>query len=173
MSMDSLVRLMPVPSKPREVPRAEDLRQAEAKLGPLPEDYKRFLSAFGTGQIDDFLWIFNPAASSKHLNLLHQAPLQLSVLKEIKKQAEPSVLEQYPSSLLPFGKSDNGNILFWISVGEPSGWKVLVHDSRAPQVETFDLDMTSFLTQVLSQKVRCSLFPDDFPSDSPAFSSGP
>jgi hypothetical protein len=160
---------MSAPPVPREVPGAGDWESAEMKLGTIPEDYKDFVSRFGTSKIDDFLWIFTPTASSPHLDLLFQVPLQLNVLKEIKKEVSPSDLDHYPSSVLPFGKSDNGEVLFWISGGPAAEWNVLVHDSRAPKRETFDLNMTTFVSGVLTGEVRCSIFPNDFPSKYPHF----
>ena len=35
--------------------------------------------------------------------------------------------------LLPWGYTDNCDELYWLTDGEPDGWKIVVHESRAPE----------------------------------------
>jgi hypothetical protein len=171
MSIDAVLRMLRPPLEPRELPTAPDWESAERQLGKLPDDYKGFVAKFGTGQIDDFLWVYTPSASSEHLNLVRQAPIQLKILEDMKNRLEPDSLQQYPDRLLPFGRSDNGDALYWVTEGKPADWTVLVHDPRAPRWETFELNMTDFISSVLKRKITCTIFPDDFPTDNPRFSS--
>lgn len=36
----------------------------------LPLDYKKFINKYGTGSINDFIWILNPFSENENLNLI-------------------------------------------------------------------------------------------------------
>lgn len=43
----------------------------EKNLGMiLPLDYKKFINKYGTGSINDFIWILNPFSENENLNLI-------------------------------------------------------------------------------------------------------
>jgi hypothetical protein len=171
MSLDSLLKLLPPPLNPGEVPTAEDWTAAERRLGKLPADYKALVDRYGTGIIDRFLWVLNPASANSYLNLLRQNEPILNALKELREAGEPCPYALYPEpgGLLPFGKTDNGDALFWQTVGEPNKWPVVVNAARDPSYEKFECDMTDFVEGILTRRLRCSVFPEDFPSGQPVF----
>jgi hypothetical protein len=171
MSVDDFATIMPPPVVPSETPLIDDWVTIEAQLGlTLPDDYKAFIQIYGSGQIEKFLWVFNPFSSNDNLNLTHQVVLQLKVYSEIGSfESLPYKLFPERSGLLPFGITDNGDVLFWQTSGSPNDWRVIVSEARAPKWEAFDLSMTKFLFEILSRKLVCEIFPDDFPGPSPAF----
>jgi hypothetical protein len=58
-ALGKLVKILPPPKKPVEA--HGDWRKAEAKLGTsLPDDYKTFIEAYGTGAISYELRILSP-----------------------------------------------------------------------------------------------------------------
>jgi hypothetical protein len=175
MSLDSLLNVLMPPPRPAEAPTAENWIAVENQLGRLPADYKALLGRFGTGSVDRFLWVLNPASVNRHLNLLQQKEPILSALRELRDSGEPSPYPIHPEAggLLPFGKTDNGDALFWQTVGEPDKWPVVVNAARDPAYEQFECDMTDFLAGVLTRRLRCSVFPEDFPSARPLFTPMP
>ena len=59
MMLDDLQKVMPPPLAPIETPCAS-WQAIEAELGTLlPEDYKSFVEAYGSGRIGGFIWILN------------------------------------------------------------------------------------------------------------------
>ena len=175
MSLYSLSGILTAPSNPAELPVSSDWTAIENQIGKLPTDYKHFLERFGSGTIDNFLWILNPFSRNKYGNLLTVMEPVLSALKELRDSGEDSPYPLHPESggLLPFGKTDNGDALFWQTVGEPDRWPIVVNAARDPTYEKFESDMTDFLAGILSRHVRCSIFPDDFPSQRPVFTPSP
>lgn len=171
MNIDSILKHLLPPQKPIEIPTAEDFFAVEKRLGNLPDDYKMFLARYGTGVINHFIWVLNPAASNQHLHLVSGGEPVLSALKELRSAGENCPYALYPETqgLLPFGKTDNGDSLFWLRIGEPNKWPVVVNAARDAEYEKFDCRMTDFLDGILTRRLRCSIFPTDFPNAHPMF----
>lgn len=162
MSLSALLTVLPAPQHPSEVPTPETWSDTERQLGQLPEDYKAFLGRFGTGTIGDFIGILNPASKNPHLNLLVKGRAILSALIELRDGGEPCPYPLFPDpgGLLPFGVTDNGDMLLWLTAGEPRRWSVVVNAGREPTYETFECDMTDFVAGILTGRLHCSVFPD-------------
>jgi hypothetical protein len=171
MSLDSLLTVLAVPTNPAEVPTPGAWPAIESQVGQLPADYKSFMDRFGSGTIDGFVWILNPFSRNAHGNLLYRKEQILDALKELIESGEPSQYPLYPEpgGLLPFGMTDNGDTLLWQTVGEPDQWPIVVNAARDPTYEKFECNMTAFLEGILTRRIRCSIFPEDFPSARPSF----
>jgi hypothetical protein len=171
MSLASLITVLSPPQQPAEVPTADIWRAVENQLGKLPADYKAFVERFGTGTINSFIYILNPASRNPYLNLAREVDQILGSLRELRKSGEPSPypLHPEPGGLLPFGKTDNGDALFWLTRDEPDKWPVVVNAARDPAYEKFERNATDFLEGILTRQIRCSIFHESFPGSSSAF----
>jgi hypothetical protein len=175
MSVSDVARLITPPNNPNEAPQQRDWSKIEAQLATsLPEDYKEFVDLYGTGKIDNFLWIFNPFSQNENINLATQVRVQLTALSELQTYGEvlPYKLFPDPNGIFPFGITENGDVLYWNAVGQPEVWTVLVNEARSPDWEAFGMTMTEFLFKVLSRQIHPSAFPSAFPSDTPSFIRG-
>lgn len=168
MSISKLIHILVPPSSPKEIPSNSTFVNLETKTTKLPDDYKAFLELYGTGSIDDFIWIFNPASNNVNLNFINQMEVQLNALRELQNQC--TALNKYliypePSGLLPFGITDNGDLLLWKTDINSEKWNIILIDSRMSQVEEFNDNFSDFLFSILSRTKCSNIFPDDFPSD--------
>lgn len=157
---------MPVPAVPLEIPSDEDWKQCERILTALPDDYKAFLASYGTGVVDDFLWVFNPASKNTHLNLNAQIELILSALSQ-SERAFPEVfsMPRFPAAngFLPVAGTDNGDSLFWVVDGpKPNNWTIAVMGPRSPKVFSHNSGFVAFLRGLIRGDVHCDIFPSDF-----------
>jgi hypothetical protein len=161
------------PKDPEELPDAQIWNHIEVNVGKLPDDYKSFIQHYGTGCIDSFIWIFNPASSNPNLNFGHQVNVQTETLREINEEGVERPIPLFPSDhgLLPFGITDNGDVLFWETNEDPNGWTVAVIEARSSPLQKFEMNMTSFLAGICERSISCDAFPDDFPSVNPTFST--
>ncbi|MCZ8496734.1 hypothetical protein [Priestia megaterium] len=73
--------------------------------------------------------------------------------------------------ILPWGHMENSDELYWLTEGRPDEWKVVVYESRSPENYIYSLSMTDFLCEIITKKLACDAFPDDFPSDAATFIS--
>jgi hypothetical protein len=172
-SLKSLMEVMPPPDRPSEPPKADGWQSVAASLGvELPEDYKEFITIYGTGAVDGFLWVLTPFTQNQNLNLLEQAKVRLDVQRKFSEasgMAAPYELNPNPNGLLPWGVTDNGDVLYWLCSGAPSTWAIVVCDSRASRWLDFRQTFGEFLNGVVTKKLNLDIFPDDFPSESPKF----
>lgn len=166
MAILHLTSIVPPPSNPSEVPVQNSWKAIEQRLEvSFPDDYKEFIETYGSGRIGQFLWIFNPFSGNENINLERQIGTQANVLSELQSYGEIIPYKSFPEreGILPFGMTDNGDVLFWLTKGDPNEWGVIVNEARSPAWEIFDLSMSRFLAGILQKKVICNIFPKSFP----------
>src|SRR5574341_1591236 len=153
MSPTLLMTLMPPPKKPIEVGDVSLWGTVEETLGtPLPDDYKNFINTFGTGVIGDFLWILNPFSANKYLNLVAQFQYYLDALRPLRDEFSDDWIHPIypePGGILPCGVTDNGDVLFWKTGGDPDTWTIVVFDGLGPFSEEYSYTITKFLEKLL------------------------
>jgi|JI8StandDraft_2_1071088.scaffolds.fasta_scaffold145507_1 hypothetical protein len=167
MSIAELLAVVPPPLSGTSV-AANKWSDVEREIGTsLPSDYKAFIDQYGLGKLDDFIVVFTPYDENPHINLRIQIKRQLDALKQLGEWGEelPYPLYPEPDGLLPFGATDNGDVLYWLTSGTPERWSVVVNESRAPDYDHHDCSMTTFLAEVISGQRRCSIFPQSFPTE--------
>jgi hypothetical protein len=146
----------------------------EEQLGlRLPRDYKRLVEAYGGGSFDGFLWVLQPFGRAASLDLLCQRSVRLEALRTLRAAGEevPFGVEDNQEELVPWAITDNGDVCYWVtsSSEDPDRWVTAINEARGPRWSTFDLSASELLLAVLSGSLHVDLFPDDFPSPSPAF----
>jgi hypothetical protein len=164
--LERLRALVPPPAEPVETGGAEpDWQAVEAKLGTaLPDDYKAFTQAYGSGKFDDFLWLFSPFAPPGPGNLVDERASTLDAYAESRtKFPERYPLPPFPEpgGVLPLGRSDNGDELYWVTEGEPDEWQIALFGSRSTPYERHALGVTAFLAALLAGELETRVFPDD------------
>jgi hypothetical protein len=171
--MAHLRKLLPPPNQAQERPTKDHWVEIESLGGTLPSDYHQFVEVYGSGCIDEFIWIFNPVANNKNINFSCQAEKQLDALREVNAFGlEASmILFPEPSGLLPIGITDNGDVIVWQTKETPEDWIVGVLPSRNSPVLLFERNLTGFISGLLERAIVCQVFPHDFPSDEPRFKS--
>ncbi|HYQ53130.1 MAG TPA: SMI1/KNR4 family protein [Pseudomonas sp.] len=166
MAINKLTALLPSPQAPVDSGVGKKWPEIEPGLS-FPSDYVDFIRVYGSGRIADFLVIFNPFSDNQDINFFDQFKLILDDLEELNQ----SDSEYYsypiypaPNSLIPLGVTDNGDYIFWTanSTAESDSWGVAIIPSRSPDIEYFQMSLTTTLAEILSGNVRSSSFPDLF-----------
>ncbi len=129
----------------------------------FPDDYKWFLEYYGGGSINDFLWIFSPVCSNPNLNSLDQ-------FTNMKKSYDYMINGKFIDyeyvfydnciGLFPWGITDNGDELYWNFLNDRI--EIVIIGSGYADVLSYQMNMTDFLSGLLTRKIECNLFPDDF-----------
>lgn len=152
MSLGELCTIVSPPHSPFESGRDEDWSKIEIELGTrLPDDYKKFIDLFGTGNLGNYFYILNPFAFNEFVNLFNQTQELLDANREVRKnfpEAVPFSLYPEPNGILPWAFLDTGDVLFWLTKGKPNDWTVVVQESRLAEWEQFSESMSSFLTKL-------------------------
>ena len=166
MGLERLRSIVPPPAEPLEAGAADQWPRVEGELGTaLPEDFKRFTELYGSGTFDEFLYLLNPFAADPAGNLLAARDTMLKGYAETRAKFPdrlPIPPWPEPGGLLPLGRTDNANELYWLTGDEPSAWPVVAFTGRSTQHEVHHHPVTDFLALLLSGKLPTKVFPDSF-----------
>lgn len=127
----------------------------------FPEDYKKIISLYGSGAINNFLWIFSPFSSNKNLNIINKFYEIKDSYEYMKKNSpEKLPLEYYngKKGIFPWGITDNGDELYWNYTEEGVG--ILVYASRYSDMIMYNMNLSDFLVELLRNRFFCNIFPD-------------
>jgi hypothetical protein len=173
MSLVTLEKIMKRPIVAQDALSPDRWKVVEEQLGTgLPEDYKRFLEAFGIGTINGFLVVLAPLSSNQHVDLLKRCRSELEAYETSKREFPQYYCDDVyptPGGILPFAVTDNGEVLYWRTVGSPEQWTVTVYESRGPKKFDFDGGMTEFLVAILTGEIECDVLPRGFSKSPPVF----
>ncbi|RSS79420.1 hypothetical protein EF918_17475 [Streptomyces sp. WAC06614] len=137
----------------------------------LPTDYKQLADTYGPGRFNDYLAVFHPHGVSQYVNLT--GPMPSRIRGQLREQAQQGRIPvpHDPDTLFAIGSTDNGEYLFWITdpANAPDRWRIAVNEARGPHWYTFDGNLTSFLTSLLSGQTRVPLFPRGLTDQTPTF----
>lgn len=144
-------------SPPSVVPVNDGWSLVEKEVGfSLPNDYKEFINAYGTGCISDFIWVFNPFSRNRALNN-EAVKYHIWAYQDLKRShPEYYSIPSYPAegSFYPWGGTDNGDCLAWEVKGDPSRWTVMLIGSSGPKaIDYCNLKMSEFLYELLTGRL--------------------
>jgi hypothetical protein len=125
----------------------------------LPPDYKDFARVYGSGYFMQFLGVCIPRTANPNTRLEAFLPSASGVFVDDEEMAHR--VWPRPGGLAPFGATDNGDYLFWLTRGRPDEWPIVVWDRGLWQLEAFECDLTNFLAGLATG----DLLPKEFPPD--------
>jgi hypothetical protein len=163
--LDRLTQLLPPPADPVEPGRPDGWAAVERSLGTaLPGDFKAFTQQYGSGTVGDFLYLFNPFAAGQDGNLVAEKDRVLAAYRQTRARfpdrlALPPFPE--PGGVLPLGRTDNGDELYWVTDGDPDHWPVALLASRAALQELHAMPVTGFLTALAANQLTSRILPAD------------
>jgi hypothetical protein len=161
VSVEELLEAMPPPASPIHVGKRDGWPKLVRKLGlALPTDWRDFALAYGSGYFGDRITVLNPLGPGFG-KVFGKYCTSVDLIKDVIGMP----YEVYPRNpgLLIWGSDDNGNKLFWLTEGESDQWPLVLRTPEG-EYETRQMPMTTFLSRVLSNDLRCILWPRRFSS---------
>jgi hypothetical protein len=159
MTIEALMAVIPPPVEPTGV-FLGPWEPIEAELGtPLPPDYKDLVRVYGSGYYMEFFGIDVPRSPNLNLRLETTVPRACATFFDRDELAYPLWPDQ--GGLVPFGATDNGDLLFWLPRGAPRDWGVVVWDRGLWNFQAFDCDLTSFIAGLATGEIIPEAFPED------------
>ena len=163
--LERLRQLLPPPAEPVEPGRPEGWAAVETVLGTqLPADFKAFTELYGSGMVDDFLYLFNPFAAGKDGNLLAEKDRVLAAYRQTRARFPDRLpLPPFPEEggVLPLGRTENGDELYWVTQRDPDDWPVALLESRAALLEVHPMPVTGLLAALAANQLSSRVLPDD------------
>lgn len=139
----------------------------------FPTDFMDFTEAYGAVEICKSLWFHSPfyfvgdgayqPFAGEREEYRHVLLSRLEEMDAVVGGRAQVPFPDYPKSggLLPIGANDNGDIVCWITEGEPDEWGTFYWSFPGLSTFTFrELNITGFLLDVLS--LNSPLFPSVF-----------
>jgi hypothetical protein len=163
--LERLRRLLPPPAEPVERGRPDGWPAVEQSLGTgLPSDFKGFTELYGSGTVDDFLYFFNPFTQGPDGNLVVERDRVLAGYRQTRAhfpERLPWPPFPEPGGVLPLGRTDNGDELYWVTNGQPDGWPVALVEARAALQEVHPMPVTGFLATLAANQLTSRILPQD------------
>jgi hypothetical protein len=163
--LERLQQLLPPPAAPVEPGRPDGWPAVEQRLGTaLPTDFKAFTERYGSGTVDDFLYLFNPFAAGEDGNLLVEKDRVLDGYRQTRARFPDRLpLPPFPDEggVLPVGRTDNGDELYWVTDGDPDDWPLALLASRAALQELHRMPVTGFLAALAANHLASHILPHE------------
>lgn len=121
----------------------------------LPDDYKEFISIYGTGSIQDFMRVWNYADLRGKRTPRETITLITGEYEWDRNAGFPIDFKQYPEpgGLIPFASTNDGAYLNWHAEGEPDQWFVVAYDpDQGKLLPAPGIGMLQCLLLLLQQK---------------------
>ncbi len=144
----------------------------------FPQEYKQLITVYGHGCFADFVWLFNPffietaiGAQDYDSNIKGRLEALETLRGKWPDDTAPFPSWPSPGGVYPWGTTDNGGTLCWLTVGSPERWTVvLLDDDMSECYDQYPMTITEFLAAWLSEEIEPTTFPDDiFPAEQPLF----
>ncbi len=178
--LEKLWQIAPPPKKPKGVGSLAGWLHLEAQLGfELPAHYKEFIASYGNGRFAEYFGVVNPfhtAANDINFSTFVQRRTNGVRLAQSSYPDYAVALPVYPNKggLFPWGYTDNGDTMFWLTEGDNSAWPIIcVEIGYTNNLDRFELTIPDFIEQWLTQQISVpTLTPSDFfPLRKPGFVS--
>ncbi|MBG0817873.1 SMI1/KNR4 family protein [Planomonospora sp. ID82291] len=161
---------------PSKQPPPVDWPSIEAELGlTFPSDFKEWASRYTETRIDQFLYIHHPGIRPEK-SLKEDAEARLKQLRPIieewgsidlidetgeEREVEPFPLYPETGGVYPWGSTDNGDYLLWLTNPNPRNWSIVV--TNGASWWHYNGSFIEFIVGILSREIACPILPDDFP----------
>ncbi|HET9138691.1 hypothetical protein [Actinophytocola sp.] len=146
---ETLQRLMPPRTGSDAV--VDWARLSESWGRQFPADYRRFLDAYGTGEIQAYLSIVTPEPRDRPLSesLGMAAETVNAEYAWAEEDKSPALVDTDPE-LIAWGVDASADLLCWDAFGaDPDTWPVLVFNRGDARWRRYDCGMVEFLIRLL------------------------
>lgn len=151
-----------------------------SKLGlNFPSDYMRWAETYPGLYVDGFLRVLHPS-NFFSVYALEQISEEVSGIRESDPQMCHELFDSrgnlvgeelpiytcfpQPGGVLPWGNTDNGDLLLWVTKGHPDSWKVVIADGDVFSWQVFDCGFSEFLVGLFTNGFTQRIVPNGLKS---------
>jgi hypothetical protein len=179
--MRGIERLMAV-APPPKTKKGSGIRDQWDELERIfnlkfPNDFKELIATYGAGRFANFFGVANPFyTSAGDITFQEFVQLRTRDINEAKVSYPKTAvhLSVYPekNGLFPWGYTDNGETMCWLTEGDSSHWPVICLEvGYLNNYDRFDLSIVEFIGKWLTNEISVPTLtpPDFYPLKSPVF----
>ncbi len=138
----------------------------------FPNDYIRFITTYGSGQINEFISIYSAINSDAYYKMIERECQYYCDRKE--EFPEKYIYDTFPkqNGLFPLGRTDGGCLMWWHMALEPENWTIIIYDENSWENEKFNMQLCEFIYKYFTQQIGCKGFPNSLlENEEPCFIS--
>lgn len=168
-SILDLARICPPPSVESSIVEGALVTLVE---DDVPSDRRLLQEWYGGGCFNDFLWIYSPGHTNRHLDAnartanLHRV---LGRQAAVGIRARIAELGYSISDTVSWGGTDNGDLCCWVGTGLDTPAVGLIIDCREDVYYEYVGSTGSLIYRLLSGEETCPIFPEDFWDEDPTY----
>jgi hypothetical protein len=179
-SIERLCVVAPPPEHPKGPGNELEWRRLEMEIGLVyPSDFKELIFKYGSGRFKNFFAVVNPFHfASPDISYKAFVRFRLDGLRKAKhsyfKNAVPYPVYPDEGGLFPWGYTDNGGSICWLTKGQPSRWPTICLDrGYSKEFDEFEMSIVEFIEKWLTDQILTPTLtpPDFYPLRQPVFSS--
>lgn len=161
-----------------------NVNSPEQKLLQLSKDDIEFLTLYGSGGFNNYMWLLSPltdtwseivadysedyrALKAAEQEMISEYSLKLDrnnkFYTDIFTLHYPYDIGTEENNLLPWGQSDNGTVFFW-KINENASCSIVVYDEMTDYYE-YNMGITEFMYKLFQNQIEESGMPDDLFED--------
>ncbi|GAA2858583.1 hypothetical protein GCM10010517_17040 [Streptosporangium fragile] len=170
--MADIADLTAIVGPPSKRASVVDWAAFEAETGLVfPDDYKAWAARYADIRLNGFLYVNRPEPGERRdaiarLDQLRPLVEEWGTIDLVddegaETEAPPFPIYPEPGGVYPWGSTDNGDYLLWLTDPDPGRWTIVI--TNGATWWHFQGSLLDFIVGVMSREVRCPLFPDDFP----------
>jgi hypothetical protein len=180
--MSNIARLRaiaPPPERPKGAGTASDWRRLESDLNlRFPEEFKELIATYGHGRFTEFFGVATPFyRAPRDIGYKEFVRLRIEGIRFAQSSypEEAVPLPGYPENggLFPWGYTDNGGTMCWLTEGESARWPIIcLDDGNTKDFDRFDVSVVEFIEKWLTDQILVPTLtpPDFYPLRRPVFS---
>lgn len=161
--IQELETILAPPAEPAETGSFEEWTDVYKNIKGLPTDYFDFINKYGTGSINNFIWVLNPFSLNHYLNLLNRLPVIVNAFSVDCSEEISNKYNFYPAAggLIPLAITDNGDSILYYKNEFSGAEKIVIIDGRANYVSEFDMGFTEFLFKLCNNQITQDILPSE------------
>lgn len=178
--LEKLFKIAPPPKVRLGAGSPQQWEDLEQKFDlKFPNDFKEFVAAYGAGRFVDFFGVANPFYTSdgdiSFQEFVHLRTRDMAAAKDSYPETAIS-LPVYPQKggLFPWGYTDNGETICWLTQGNASAWPIVsLEVGYLKNYEKFELTMVEFIQKWLTKEILVTTLtpPNFYPLKQPVYSA--
>jgi hypothetical protein len=125
------------------------------------------VDTYGGGRFDNYLWLLEPGCANRYYELGYVKRERDEALELLWGGGEPrpEQLDMPGTSVIPWGVTDNGEVLYWLlaPAAAADGWTVLINEARGERWEHLRVGCSEALVGLLSGEIHSEILSSSFP----------
>lgn len=179
--IDELKMIAPPPKLKNGAGSPAQWRQLEEEFAlTFPDDYKELIATYGAGRFVNFFGIVNPFYTcTNDIAFAEFIRLRTADMARAKasypKRAVSLPVYPQKGGLFPWGYTDNGETICWLTEGDKGRWPIICLEvGYLNNYDIFRLSIIQFIAKWLTNKISVPTLtpPDFYPLRSPIFVPG-